>query len=107
MNEIAAGISDADSSKLEHVAAAKQFRIPCWDWAEVNTDSQIFPKEALDPKYQSKGPPSTGSVPLSPSDQYNPLHHFPLVGTETARPDPEVIEVCFLVLQSLLSGQRY
>ncbi|KAH7353162.1 common central domain of tyrosinase-domain-containing protein [Pyrenochaeta sp. MPI-SDFR-AT-0127] len=91
VNEIAAGISD--DSKADYVATAKQFRMPYWDWAEVYPDSQIFPKQALDPKYQPKGPPSTNSVPLNPSEQYNPLHHFPLVGTETARPDPEVIQI--------------
>ena len=53
---------------------AERLRIPYWDWARK--DTQIVPKEVLDPKYPVGGPLSSKSI-SAPGGKYNPLYAYP------------------------------
>lgn len=71
VNDIASGIDDSSAEKAKYVAAAKEFRMPYWDWARKNVS--IFPEEALSNEISFSGPPSRNSV----HPKYNPLFQAP------------------------------
>lgn len=71
MKDIASGIDDSSAEKAKYVAAAKEFRMPYWDWARNNVS--IFPEEALSNEISFSGPPSGNSV----HPKYNPLFQAP------------------------------
>jgi len=71
VNDIANEIIAPPAEKAKYVAAAKDFRMPYWDWARK--DVTIFPEEALNNTTDFTGPPSTASV----HPKYNPLFQAP------------------------------
>lgn len=75
--------------KAKYVAAAKQFRIPYWDWAAVPKKGQtVLPKTVQEPTIQVDGPGGFQEIsnPLF-SYTFNPLDSSDL-------PDPPV---CFSI----------
>ncbi|OCL03657.1 Di-copper centre-containing protein, partial [Glonium stellatum] len=71
VNDIANGINAPSAEKAKYIAAAKDFRMPYWDWARK--DVPIFPREALNNENSTNGPPSSASIHA----KYNPLFQAP------------------------------
>ena len=71
MKDIAKGIASDNPKRDSYLQIAESFRIPFWDWARK--DTQIIPRQTLDPNLVVKGPPSSNAS----KGDYNPLYAFP------------------------------
>ena len=70
VNAVAAALPNTFQDKQTYVSAAKNFRMPYWDWAR-NDVPTVFPAQAMNNTYPAT--PATGL----PTQTYNPLCVFP------------------------------